>query len=193
MENFDTARLMYLGVLLLVLSGWVFAKYRGRIAQALQQLILWLFLFAGAVLLYGFKDELKHQILPAQPTVLEGGKIALARAGDQHFYASLKINGQDVVFLVDTGATDMVLSTKDATNVGIDVTGLRYLGFAHTANGEVKTARIKLDMVEFAGTTDRNVTAWVNDGEMETSLLGMAYLRRFNSIEITGNTMFLTR
>lgn len=193
MANIDTARLIYLGILLLVLGGWVFARYRGRLAQALQQAILWLFLFAGAVLLYGLKDDLRRQVFPSQAVQIEGGKIALQRAGDQHFYANLKVNGQDIVFLVDTGATDIVLSQQDAQNVGVDLSQLRFLGTAHTANGKVRTARIKLDQIEFADQTDRRVTAWVNDSPMGTSLLGMAYLSRFSSIEITGNTMFLKR
>lgn len=189
MENIELPRLIYLGVLILVLGGWIFARYRGRMAQA----ILWLFLFAGAILLYGFKDDLQRQVFPSQAAVVSGDKIVLRRAVDRHFYASLKINGQDIVFLVDTGATDIVLTQKDANSVGIDVAALRYLGTAHTANGTVRTARIKLKLVEFADQTDKNVAAWVNDGDMNTSLLGMAYLSRYSSIEIAGDQMFLKR
>lgn len=193
MENIELPRLIYLGVLILVLGGWIFARYRGRMAQAMQQAILWLFLFAGAILLYGFKDDLQRQVFPSQAAVVSGDKIVLRRAVDRHFYASLKINGQDIVFLVDTGATDIVLTQKDANSVGIDVAALRYLGTAHTANGTVRTARIKLKLVEFADQTDKNVAAWVNDGDMNTSLLGMAYLSRYSSIEIAGDQMFLKR
>jgi len=193
MENIELPRLIYLGVLILVLGGWVFARYRGRMAQAMQLAILWLLLFAGAILLYGFKDDLQRQVFPSQAAVVSGDKIVLRRAADRHFYATLKINGQDIVFLVDTGATDIVLTQKDARAVGMDVAALRYLGTAHTANGTVRTARIKLKLVEFGDQIDKNVAAWVNDGEMNTSLLGMAYLSRYSSIEIAGDQMFLKR
>jgi len=193
MEQGDPIRLIYLAVVLLIVGGWVFAKYRGRLAQALQQAILWLFLFAGAILLYGFKDDLQRQLIPSRAAVVSGDKIALTRAPDGHFYATLAINGLDILFLVDTGATDVVLTQDDAKLVGIDPTRLRYFGTANTANGPVRTARIKLGTVTFADQTDRQVEAWVNDGEMHVSLLGMAYLSRYSSIEITGNSMYLKR
>jgi len=193
MQNIEPARLIYLGILLIVLGGWVFARYRGRLAQGVQQAILWVFLFAGSILLYGLKDDLSRQVFPAQATMVSGDRIALNRAADRHFYANLKINGQNVVFLVDTGATDVVLTRKDAERVGIDVAALKYLGTAYTANGPVQTARIKLNKVQFGDQTDRNVTAWVNNGQMDTSLLGMAYLSRYSSIEIKGDTMYLKR
>jgi aspartyl protease family protein len=193
MTEYDLPRLAYLGVILLIMGGWVFARYRGRLATALQQAILWVFLFAGLVVLYGFKDDLRRQMIPSQAVQVDGGRIALERANDQHFYASIKVNGQDVVFLVDTGATDVVLSRRDAERVGIDLTKLRYLGIANTANGPVKTARVQLDEVDFAGYEDRRIRASVNDGDMEISLLGMSYLSRFTSIEITGDTLYLRR
>ena len=193
MENIELPRLIYMGILVLILCGWVFARYRGRLAQAMQQAILWLFLFAGAILLYGFKDDLQRQIFPSQAAIVSGDKIALRRAADRHFYATLKINGQDIVFLVDTGATDIVLTQNDAQVIGIDVATLRYLGTAQTANGTVRTARIKLKLVEFSNQIDQNIAAWVNDGEMNMSLLGMTYLSRYSSIEIAGDQMFLKR
>jgi len=193
MSATDPARLIYLGILLLVLSVVVFSRYRGRMGQGLQQAVLWLFLFAGAILLYGFKDELRQQIFPAQARVGSNGTITLTRAADRHFYATLRVDGQPIVFLVDTGATGVVLSQRDAKKIGIDTANLRYLGTANTANGAVRTARVVLKAVEFANQTEQNVPAWVNDGQMDTSLLGMSYLSRFASIEISGDTMFLKR
>ena len=43
----------------------------------------------------------------------------------------------------------------------------------------------------FAQRTDRNVRASVNAGDLDTSLLGMSYLSRFTTIEISGNKLRL--
>ena len=52
---------------------------------------------------------------------------------------------------------------------------------------------MRLDTVSIAGITDKNVKASVNEGRMETSLLGMSYLNKFKTIEIKRDRMILMR
>lgn len=189
----NIGRLIYLVILLVIIGRWVFAQNRQRLGKNLQQMVLWGFLFAGAILLYGIKDDLQQQIVPRATVQQNGDQIVLTRARDLHFYATLKVNGQDVVFIVDTGATEIFLSHSDAQKIGLDINTLAFIGTAQTANGSVQTARVKLAEVEFGGQIDANVTAWVNDGDMFGSLLGMSYLSRFSRLEIAGNKLYLTR
>ncbi len=193
MDTESTARLIYLVMLATFIIAWFFARNRNNLNRSLQQLVTWIFLFSGMIILYGFKDELRLAVMPGQSVQMDGTQIALSRAADRHFYAILKINGQDVVFVVDTGATDMVLTPQDARKIGLDPDNLAYLGIAQTANGTVRTAQVRLDVVELAGFTDRNVLAWVNDSDMGGSLLGMSYLSRFSRLEIVGDRLYLTR
>ena len=193
MDGDGIGRLIYLVLLLLVVAGWFFAQRRESLNRTLQQIILWVFLFAGAVLLYAVKNDLKLAVGPSAQVEMSGDQIVLTRNADSHFYATLMVNGTSLVFVVDTGATDMVLSRSDAVAVGLDPDKLAYIGRASTANGMVRTARVRLDRVQIGPIEDRNVTAWVNDGELQTSLLGMGYLQRFAKIEIAGNRMILHR
>ena len=94
---------------------------------------------------------------------------------------------------MDTGASDIVLSKQDARRVGFDPDALPYYGRAMTANGEVRTAPVRLESVSLEGIQDSNVSARVNGGELQQSLLGMAYLQRYEQITITGNRMILIR
>ena len=121
------------------------------------------------------------------------GQIAVPRARDGHYYLTLTINDTPVTFLVDTGASEMVLNARDARRVGIDPQDLAYLDRATTANGEVQTARVKLDSVVLGPIHDQDVTAWVNKGALEQSLLGMGYLQRYSGFEIRNNELILTR
>ncbi len=86
-----------------------------------------------------------------------------------------------------------MLSRQDAQRVGIDLDSLTYLGRAFTANGEVRTAPARIDTVELGDIVDQGLRVVVNEGEMEGSLLGMTYLRRFESLEIRGDKLILTR
>lgn len=193
LDGDSIGRFFYLAVLLVIVAGWFFAQNRQKLNRNLQQMVLWGFLFAGAILLYSIKEDLGRQIMPQSSVQVSGDQIVLKRAADRHFYARLNINGQDINFVVDTGATDMVLSKPDARRVGINPDELAYIGSAQTANGEVRTARIKLSRIELGPYADTNVTAWVNDGEMFGSLLGMSYLSRFSRLEIAGDKLILTR
>ena len=76
---------------------------------------------------------------------------------------------------------------------GIDIDRLIYSGRATTANGEVRTASVRLDEVALAGAVDRDLRAVVNGGEMRESLLGMSYLSRFERIEIAEGRLVLER
>jgi len=86
-----------------------------------------------------------------------------------------------------------VLSRRDAAAAGIDTGALIFTGRARTANGTVRTAPVRLDSLAIGPFEDRDVRAVVNAGEMDGSLLGMDYLRRFSSVEITGERLVLTR
>lgn len=119
--------------------------------------------------------------------------ISINRSRDGHFYANMLANDERIQFVIDTGASGIVLSTQDARKVGIVLENLRYLGVAGTANGEVRTAQTRLQTLEFSGLIEKDIRVFVSEGQMDVSLLGMAYLRRFARIEIIDDTLLLHR
>jgi aspartyl protease family protein len=187
------ARLVYLTLFLLVIGGAFLFGQRRRPLRNLRDFLIWVLIFAGVVIAYGFRDTLREQLFPSSMVTLDDGTIELRRGSDGHFHATLEVNGAPVRFMVDTGASSIVLSRRDARRVGIDPDALAYLGRARTANGIVPIADVRLERVEFAGYADTGVRASVTDGLLETSLLGMAYLDRFERIEISGDRMRLVR
>lgn len=191
----DTASLIYLGLLGLVLLGAFLAAVRGGLGRALTQVAVWVLLFLGVIAGYGLWPEISRTVLPRQAAVVTGeaSVVEVPRALDGHYYLRMEVNGAPVTFTVDTGATDVVLSREDAAAAGIDLDGLDYLGAALTANGEVRTARVTLDELSVEGLVDSRVPAVVTDGDLRGSLLGMAYLSRFDRIEIADGRLILTR
>jgi aspartyl protease family protein len=187
----DQMRLLYLAVLLAGVVAFGFAGRRLRLRH-LRDLALWLLILAMLVIAYGFRDTLQSALYPARGIAVDGA-IELHRGADGHFRAELEVNGRPLRFIVDTGATDIVLSRADATAVGIDVDGLDFFGRAQTANGLVATAPVRLGSVRFGDMVDTGVAAQVNGGELSVSLLGLAYLDRFARIEIAGDRMRLHR
>lgn len=192
MDGDSFARLGYLALLLAAVGGWMIVEYRGRMGQALRVAAAWGLIFLGVMAAYGLWTDIRGpQAIPDQ-ILTEAGRVELPRAPDGHYYATLTVNGVDLRFMADTGASTMVLTKADAKAIGLDPEALLYLGEAYTANGRVRTARVTLETVGLGPFADSNVSAWVNEGEMDISLLGMDYLGRFR-IEIAGDKMILGR
>lgn len=184
--------LVYLLVLLFALGGYFFAALRNSPGKTLQQISVWALLFLGLIAAFGLWKDVKSNLFPAQ-SVLQDGRIEAPLASDGHYYLTAEVNGTPVRFVVDTGATQIVLTRRDAERAGIDTRGLAFIGQAATANGTVAIAPVQLATVELGPIHDRDLRAVVNDGEMSTSLMGMTYLTRFARVEFDRDRMILER
>lgn len=193
MDGDNIARLAYLSLLGAVLLFWFFTQNRQGMNKTLQQIAAWAFIFIGVIAAYGLWQDIQGSVDPGLRMNVSDSGISVPRAPDGHYYLQLMINEKPVDFLVDTGASQVVLSHRDAERVGIDTDALKYFGRAMTANGEVRTAPVEIEAVSLGGFTDHDLTAWVNEGEMDRSLLGMEYLQRWPSVQITNGALILQR
>lgn len=193
MADIDIGHLIYLIVLLAMVAGWFFLQSREGLNRTLQYAAVWGLIFVGGAAAVGLWQDISRDAARPQMVRSDSGQIVVPRARDSHYYLTLDVNETPIRFVVDTGATDIVLTRKDAARAGLDPETLNFLGTADTANGSVRTAYVRLDTVSLGPVTDRGVGAVVNDGEMRQSLLGMGYLQRWGRIEITGDELILTR
>ncbi|UWQ80745.1 TIGR02281 family clan AA aspartic protease [Leisingera sp. S132] len=193
MGEYEIGRFIYLIILLVAVGSWVFVQNRQSLGKTMQMFAVWGFIFLGVIASYGLWEDIRQTVRPQQSVAIDAGRVEVPRAPDGHYYLTLDVNGAPVEFLVDTGASQVVLNERDARSAGIDTTSLAYLGRASTANGEVRTASVWIDEISLGGITDKNLRVWVNQGELEQSLLGMGYLQRWSSIEIRNGALVLTR
>ncbi len=184
---------MYLILLGAMVIGWFFAQGRGSWNKTLQQAAIWIFIFGGAIAAYGLWNDISQTVRPQQTVFEEGNRIVVPRSSNGHYFIETTVNGAPMRFVLDTGATSLVLTEKDAAAAGLDPTELNYYSRAMTANGEVRTAPVRLDEITLGSVTDHDVPAVVNEGEMRNSLMGMTYLQRWGRIEIAGDTLTLIR
>ncbi|WP_299420495.1 TIGR02281 family clan AA aspartic protease [uncultured Shimia sp.] len=193
MEQISFGNLAYLLLLLVMVLIWTIGSGRINLGQTLRYGAIWALIFLGAIAVVGMWEDIRSTVKPTQVVLADEGRVEIPRSNDGHYYAILSVNGAEVLFVVDTGATDVVLTQADAHRAGLDPENLPYFGRAMTANGEVRIAPVRLDEVALGGHVDRNVRASVNEGEMSQSLLGMTYLQLFDQITITGSKLILTR
>lgn len=125
------------------------------------------------------------------PAGADARVTAIPKSNDGHFWATALVNEKAVHFLVDTGATEVVLTPADAQRLGFDASNLTYDHKVLTANGQTQAAFVTLTTVGIGRSELANVDALVVKDGLSTSLLGMSYLGRLSRIEATPSSLVL--
>ena len=108
-----------------------------------------------------------------------------------HYLVEAMVNGEPVDFLVDTGASDIVLTMGDAERLGLQPATLRFTQRFATANGEVRGAPVVLREIRIGQFSQFDVPASVNEAPLRISLLGMSFLERLNGYEVRDGRLVL--
>lgn len=145
-----------------------------------------LFWFAVMGLVYGL---MTYYLKPKQAQVLANGDLVIPRAHDGHFYTPGSINGREVMFLVDTGAS--LVSVSEPLAQAASVNGGVPTTF-HTANGE-RSGRVVDGVVVSVGplrVSNVRVGVGLSLGDDNQALLGQSFLSKFD-ISLGQNQMVL--
>lgn len=186
------------GAYLVALGVALLTRLRLNLGEAARRVGLWLAIIAVLVLGYSFRDELgwaglrvRGEFAPGQALAVGPGEAVVARDGGGHFTVDGQVNGRPVRFLIDTGASGIVLSPADARRVGVDIDALRFTRPGETANGLGFSAPFTADSLEVAGVRLSGVEMAVNQAPMSISLLGMSFLDRLESFQVRGDRLYL--
>lgn len=162
-------------MLVAVLVGWTAGRYPAR--------------KAGAVAAAGAEtrpaDDPRTRPIP--------GTVDLERSAQGHFIGGGYANDASLTFMVDTGATLVVLGRNDAERAGLHVTPRDFDGEARTADAVVRVAHVRLKRVRIGGIQVADVPAVVVDVADTTPLLGQSFLARIDKVAIEGDRMTLTK
>lgn len=125
-------------------------------------------------------------------TPAPSGSVIVPRDIYGHFHADGSVNGRQLEFVVDTGASVVTLTADDAAQLGIHPTESEYTVLMRTANGPIRAAPTTLDMVEIGDIMVRDVPAVVMpDGVLSENLLGMSFLSRLRHFDYSDGRMVL--
>jgi aspartyl protease family protein len=108
--------------------------------------------------------------------------VAADRQG--HFSVNAIIGGRSVAFVVDTGATIVALTRRDADRLGINLDPRDFTMGIQTANGVTRGAKVRLAAITVGPLTVQDVNAIVLPaGSLLENLLGMTFLSRLRRYE----------
>ncbi len=194
----DYGRLGYLVALLAVGTFGIVGARRLGLGRMLRYGAIWVSIALVVALGYSFRhelggvaDRLRGELLPHEAQESGARELQVRRDSSGHYRLEAEVDGVAIRFLVDTGASDVVLSPADARRLDIDLDTLRFSQIYATANGTVRGAPLRLGAIVIGPLRVTDFPASVNEAEMGSSLLGMAFLERLRSFEFRDQTLFL--
>jgi aspartyl protease family protein len=127
-----------------------------------------------------------------EPSADDTRSVVIPPSGNGHFHVEGRIDGRRLNFMVDTGASVIALTERDASMLGIHPAERDYVEAVSTANGTVRAAPIQLGMVEIDDLVVHDVAAVVlPDGALSQNLLGLSFLSRLRRFEYSDGKLVL--
>lgn len=159
---------------------------RPEIRYLLYFAVFWVVLLAAAAYLFGSWGSRKAN--PNQQLVSHtrgsATEIELQANRQGHYLANGTINNQNVIFILDTGATTVSVSESIAQKAGL-TRSRRSL--ARTAAGTVNVWSTNIQELRLGDFTFNNVSGTINPAmDPDMVLLGMSVLRQLNFSQQSG-------
>jgi aspartyl protease family protein len=181
----------------LVLVGSAFLVRRVPIGHALKLFLGWVLIFLAAFVAFTLKDDfiaLGNRVM-AEATgqgqvVRAGSALRIRKSLDGHFWVNGRLNGENVRFLVDSGATTTSISAETARRAHIEASD----GFPvmiQTANGIVNAQRGVAERIGVGSIERRNMAVVISEAFGPTDVLGMNFLSSLSGWSVQGQWLVL--
>lgn len=181
-------------LLLIILVASSLVGIRLSASKAAKMVLAWVAIFAAGFALFSFRSEfstlgarLKGEATGAAVQVA-GEEVRIPQREDGHFWVDARVNGQEVRFLVDSGATITTISRDVADTAGVE-TGMR-ADIVSTANGTISMPRGQASLVELGSIRRTDLAVNVHPTE-DLNVLGMNFLSSLSSWGVQGRTLVL--
>ena len=201
-------RLVYMGGFLVLLLAGLIGRFQTTPllswGKSFGQLAFWgamVLLLIGGYSYRGelrpFADRILGELDPSRPQTDDSlpsrESVIFTIADDGQFHIRAEAGGVPVSFILDTGASDLMLTPADARRLGFDPASLAYTRRYETANGTVEGAPVTLPAIDIGPIHMTEIAASVSRADSGSSLLGMSFLRRLSSFHIEGPRLTLVQ
>jgi len=184
---------VYILMAIMLVLGSLMAR-REPLAKLVTMAFAWIVIFAAGFVLFTFRDDFGYlaQRLKAEAIgtpVSEGQETRIPMAIDGHFWVHAKLNGRDVKFLVDSGATMTTIDRDTANAAGIQVSP-KADEFVRTGNGIIRVSSGQADELAVGHIVRHDVGLQVADND-DLNVLGMNFLSSLSRWGVEGRWLIL--
>src|SRR3954447_20073410 len=192
-----TNDLMLGGVYILMAMMLVLGSLMARREPGLKLVkmaLAWVVIFGAGFILFTFRDNFGWvaQRLKAEAVgtpIQQGTETRIPMAIDGHFWVNARLNGKDVKFLVDSGATMTTVDRQEALAAGVEVSQRRD-EYVRTGNGIIRVSTGRADELQVGGITRRDVGLQIADND-DLNVLGMNFLSSLSRWSVEGRWLVL--
>ena len=184
---------VYILMAIMLVLGSLMAR-REPMAKLVTMALAWIVIFATGFVLFTFRDDFGYlaQRLKAEAIgtpVSEGRETRIPMAIDGHFWVNAKLNGRDVKFLVDSGATMTTIDRQTANDTGVQVSP-KADEYVRTGNGIIRVSSGLADELSVGSIVRHDVGLQIAEND-DLNVLGMNYLSSLRRWGVEGRWLIL--
>ncbi|MFV0432193.1 MAG: TIGR02281 family clan AA aspartic protease [Alphaproteobacteria bacterium] len=170
-----TPEVIYPIALILMFAGGIWGAFRSNPGQFLRIVLGWMMVFMAIMFSYTIYHDYKNSQLAKQTEGLTPDYV-IQKQGS-HFYTDALVNGVQVAFMIDSGASMVVLTKESAIKAGIDVDAINEHVMTSTANGAklLKAAYVK--EIRLGDIVVENLRVAVSEKGLKDNLLGTDFMK----------------
>jgi aspartyl protease family protein len=184
---------VYLLMAIMLVLGSLMSR-REPAAKLFTIALAWVAIFGAGFVLFTFRDNLGWvaQRLKAEAIgtpVTQAGETRIPMAVDGHFWVTADLNGREVRFLVDSGATMTTIDRKTAVAAGVAIDPNR-TQLVRTGNGMIRVSRGRAERLEIGDIARRDMAVQISESD-NLNVLGMNFLSSLDRWGVEGRWLVL--
>lgn len=186
------------GIIMVMLLVSSLAARRLPIGQMAKMALAWIAIFTLFFVVFSFRFEFlaiwertKAEFDGTAAQTIVGEAVQIKRQDDGHYWVQVEVNGKDVKFLIDSGATTTAVNSATARETGIDVDVSGYPVIINTANGRITAQRGSAQSLQLGPIELKDHKVVVSESFGDTNVLGMNFLDGLSSWKVESNVMTL--
>jgi aspartyl protease family protein len=185
-------------IVMLLLVGSALFSQRMRASEFFRNLFIWAGIF---LVVYGIAlfrndirvvwDRARADFAGEADQRSSGSAMLIQMADDGHFWVAARVNGRDVRFLIDSGASATVFGRGEAARLGVVSDVGSFPVALETANGTLMADRATVNEMAVGTIVSRDVPVLISQRDDPTNVLGMSWLSRLAAWRVEGRTLRL--
>ena len=186
--------LVYLLIILVAVAS-AFSVRRIPVGKTVKMVLAWVLIFGALFAVFALRDDFRAlgnrlwaAVTGNDTQEVQGGELRIAMSGDGHFWVNAQLNGRDVRFLVDSGATVTTIGPETAREAGVASTGERTM--VDTANGIAQVDRGRAERLTLGPIERQDFPVFIARAD-GTNVIGMNFLSTLSRWSVEGRTLVL--
>jgi aspartyl protease family protein len=183
---------------MLVLVGSALFSRRIGFGEIVRTALSWVAIFAVFIVGFSYKNEIVDvwnrvtgELTGANNQQIVGSTLKIRLSEDGHYWVNAIVNGENMDFLIDSGATTTAMTLSDAQRADVEISESSFPVIVDTANGAVEAQRGRIQRLTIGSIETVDLPVIVAEEFGDSNVIGMNFLSKLKSWRVEGSEMIL--